>query len=73
MTWPGLLYRYFSESAATLACMVFGVRDCVHTDGTCTRDYWITDGKLFAIDQCIHGASQDSVNIAEFLKPLQWA
>ena len=60
MTWcthltrPGLLYRYFAESPATLACMVFGVRDCVNTDGVCTRDYWITDGKLFAYS---HSAS----------------
>lgn len=39
-----LLCRYFAESAATLACMVFGVRNCVGSDGGSTRDYWITDG-----------------------------
>ena len=36
--------RYFAESAATLACMVFGVRDGLGADGASTRDYWITDG-----------------------------
>lgn len=36
--------RYFAESAATLACMVFGVRNGVSAEGTPTRDYWITDG-----------------------------
>ena len=57
----GLLRRYFAESAAMLACMVFGVRDCVTADGVCTRDYWITDGMLFATDLpgigVTHGAS----------------
>ena len=36
--------RYFAESAATLACMVFGVRDSAPADAAPTRDYWITDG-----------------------------
>lgn len=38
--------RYFAESAATLACMVFGVRDGLGADGASTRDYWITDGAV---------------------------
>ena len=36
--------RYFAESAATLACMVFGVRDGIAADAAPTRNYWITDG-----------------------------
>ena len=41
------LRRYFAESAATLACMVFGVRDGAPADAAPTRDYWITDGAPF--------------------------
>ena len=40
------LCRYFAESSATLACMVFGVRDSAPADATPMRDYWITDGAL---------------------------
>lgn len=35
--------RYFAEGAATLACMVYGVRNGGACSGA-SRDYWITDG-----------------------------
>ena len=43
------LCRYFAETAATLACMVFGVRDGAPADAAPTRDYWITDGALIRL------------------------
>ena len=48
--------RYFAEGAATLACMVYGVRDGAKSgacagDGTAAaRDYWITDGERSSLE-----------------------
>ncbi|KAK9821936.1 hypothetical protein WJX81_005453 [Elliptochloris bilobata] len=44
--------RYFAEAAATLACLVYGVRDGRAPGGGPARDYWITDG-LYGSMNCL--------------------
>ena len=49
--------RYFAEGAATLACMVYGVRDGgakpgAGGGGDAARDYWITDGEALRLSTC---------------------
>jgi ornithine decarboxylase len=46
--------RYFAEAAATLACLVYGVRDGRGPDGSPTRDYWITDGLYGSMNSVLY-------------------
>ena len=46
--------RYFAEAAATLACLIYGVRDGCAADGSPTRDYWITDGLYGSMNSLLY-------------------
>ncbi|KAK9814356.1 hypothetical protein WJX72_004436 [[Myrmecia] bisecta] len=46
--------RYFAETAATFACMVYGTRTQTDSDGRLQHDYWITDG-LYGSMNCRRG------------------
>ena len=46
--------RYFAEDAATLACMIFGVREYPTPAGPPMRDYWITDGLYGSMNSLLY-------------------
>ena len=46
--------RYFAEAAATLACLVYGVRDGAASCGAPTRAYWITDGLYGSMNSVLY-------------------
>lgn len=46
--------RYFTEEAALLACMVFGVRGFDGPDGLPRRDYWIPDGLYGSMNSLLY-------------------
>ena len=47
-------YRYFTEEAATLACMVMGVRPLVKPDGVESFDYYIGDGLYGSMNSLLY-------------------
>ena len=49
-----LCCRYFTEEAATLGCMIFGVRDSVGPGQVPMRDYWIPDGLYGSMNSLLY-------------------
>ena len=49
-----LCFRYFTEEAATLGCMIFGVRDSVGPGQVQMRDYWIPDGLYGSMNSLLY-------------------
>ena len=47
-------FRYFTEEAATLGCMIFGVRDSVGPGQVPMRDYWIPDGLYGSMNSLLY-------------------
>lgn len=50
----GATCRFFTEEAATLACMVFGVRDTKLPGAGTQREYWIPDGLYGSMNSLLY-------------------